>query len=693
MDSFEDIATLLQRIADNTDSIHNLEPTEFVQLLKNFASQTVGDPDKTTNQRIEANTQAMLQLGKMLGISTDRYEKFVREFGKDLKSYHTSTGQELTGDQLYLAAGRRMNEAVLSNNILNFDTKKAKKSESAQKIKKEYSSDVAKEINNKLDECTEKLIAFLTGELSTDTQNKKSKSFIANLITALAQSKAVGGFLEDLVKLVTFMGASILSQFGDLGRVFGAALIAFGPSLLTLMGKGMLDGLTKFLPSLIQRLTPLLFPLTLIAMGVAGLLMLFDNHEGKTTGLETPKDANGYPIYEFHPGLKEQGYYDSSAGYLDQESNQGVFGRKNKDLTSDMWESAKEVKNFAVDPNTGMISNSALMAGENIMGAWNRFAQTYGTAASAGYEVVDLSSDKIKDLVNTKEGMKVSATNRWERGDRIATAAIAGKDMGKTLEALADMNKAIGASSQVYEFGLQTAGSFEENRSNKYDLRGSGTSLNSQNAMNMILGDFKLDGKKVNYDAYRNKVVEYLTGLDKRTPEQERLYEYFMGSHKDYKNGEVGVSSLTYRSVHKQLASDMGVGQEPTLDQGNTERSNTGDIDYTKLMESYNSDYAKLMESYNSGDFYTEPVSQELSKQLSKIPKESDSKDYSLPDYSSPVQIEKVISPDLQTIPQNPVKSQANSGIDPTGTTQTSDAFKGVVSLSWGGADMMLGIG
>lgn len=132
---------------------------------------------------------------------------------------------------------------------------------SGGKVGKEILKEIRESLNGRrngilgrIDDTTEKLLDFL-GEQKKE--NKKNlENFGKELLDGLEKSKFVGGALTDTFKLLGLMGASWLSQFGQLGRILGGAfyvvMSTMGPQLVNLLLKGMGSlfwNTTKFLGS------------------------------------------------------------------------------------------------------------------------------------------------------------------------------------------------------------------------------------------------------------------------------------------------------------------------------------------------------------------------------------------------------------------------------------------------------------
>ena len=132
---------------------------------------------------------------------------------------------------------------------------------SGGKVGKEILKEIRESLNGRrngilgrIDDTTEKLLDFL-GEQKKE--NKKNlENFGKELLDGLEKSRFVGGALTDTFKLLGLMGASWLSQFGQLGRILGGAfyvvMSTMGPQLVNLLLKGMGSlfwNTTKFLGS------------------------------------------------------------------------------------------------------------------------------------------------------------------------------------------------------------------------------------------------------------------------------------------------------------------------------------------------------------------------------------------------------------------------------------------------------------
>ena len=112
--------------------------------------------------------------------------------------------------------------------------------------------DLAKRIGLKMDEAQYKLMTFFQEQ--EQKRDKKTASFVNDLIEGLEKSKWVGGALRDTFRLVGLLGANWLSQFGQLGKILGGAFYVAMETAGPLLVKLLLQGMGKLFTALPRML-------------------------------------------------------------------------------------------------------------------------------------------------------------------------------------------------------------------------------------------------------------------------------------------------------------------------------------------------------------------------------------------------------------------------------------------------------
>ena len=114
--------------------------------------------------------------------------------------------------------------------------------------------DLAKRIGVSIDNAQYKLLTFFQG--AGQNLKKTIVSIGKDLLEGLEKSKWVGGALRDTFRLIGLLGGQWLSQFGQWGKIAGAAFYVametFGPQLVHLLLTGLGKLLTTILPGILN---------------------------------------------------------------------------------------------------------------------------------------------------------------------------------------------------------------------------------------------------------------------------------------------------------------------------------------------------------------------------------------------------------------------------------------------------------
>lgn len=248
-----DMTTKLDKISPNYGANGQLEQT-----LRSLA-KSVNDGTMTTKQFLKeaASTQKNIRSVEYGIEDTARYNKTVSMFIKLLEEkIGDSKIDDVLIDKITTAFENLDVSAILESEKIGQRGGKGaplKNVMDNEKLNK-VNEDLAKRIGASLDETTDKLINFFQEQ--EDRKEKKQKRFADDLIEGLEKSKWVGGAMRDTFRLIGLLGANWMRQFGQLGRILGAAFYVAmetaGPLLVRLLLQGMGKLLTG-LPGLIGK--------------------------------------------------------------------------------------------------------------------------------------------------------------------------------------------------------------------------------------------------------------------------------------------------------------------------------------------------------------------------------------------------------------------------------------------------------
>ena len=260
--NFEEIIELLYQ---NTQAIQNLLGSDFVQnicgkldeLIEEFKVSSKGvvtQKDGMEGKDFRLLRDILSVYLKQLGVAGDKTEKFLIQIEKDLKEqYNLGVKIDKVDAAIYAAVkileeipkALEDKETGKKTSALDLTNMKKEGQDTLQPIidnLSKYSID-DEDLEEALDDFSEKLFNFLTGQSSKDADVKEAKdkknrrTFIDDLIDALAASKFIGGAVQDGAKLFGYLIASHLAKFGPVGRFLGAIAMA----ATTLIPKALWD--------------------------------------------------------------------------------------------------------------------------------------------------------------------------------------------------------------------------------------------------------------------------------------------------------------------------------------------------------------------------------------------------------------------------------------------------------------------
>ena len=239
-ESVMDATLALEKISDSYGANGQLEQT-----LRGLA-KAVNDGNMSTKQMLKqaASTQKNIRSVEYGMEDTSRYTKTVNMFTKLLEE---KLGDSKIDDALVKKITTAFENLDVTA-ILESEKIGAKGGKGAplknvmdnEKLNK-VNDDLAKKLGLKLDSIQYKLVTFF--ENAQQKTTKVIKQLGVDMLEGLEKSKWVGGALRDTFRLVGLLGANFLSQFGQLGRILGAAFYVAmetaGPFLVKLLLQGM----------------------------------------------------------------------------------------------------------------------------------------------------------------------------------------------------------------------------------------------------------------------------------------------------------------------------------------------------------------------------------------------------------------------------------------------------------------------
>lgn len=668
-----DVAAILQEVADKNAQMVELLQTKFAQDFQKVTANTVGDSNKTTIQRIDAAIAAMDTLIKSMGVYSTKTNSALAEIKKDLKEVHTGSGKDLSSDEITAVVTRRMKEWTVNKNenVLNYETKKAKSSESTQTIKKEFSE----KITEKLDDCTTRLIEFFAGESDPDKVKKKNKSFIADLVTAIATNKAVGGIFEDLIKLVALFGASFLAQFGTIGKLVGAGLVmilpTLAPFLMSVIGQGLLKVGSTFL-------APIAGPLVAAVAILGSVYALWkwwydDKHKNR----ETP---GGFIKDNVIPTKEEQKEAAAQAGYK----------VKNGKYSEEDWNKLINARVVNYDPNTGAIKDTALTTQENLFPALMTAQKIKPKTFDEMYDIIDLNAEGgLGQYFDKERGLKTSAINK--DGDKFEL--VAGKEVKEMIPAYVKAAKRQGVNVFVEEAGLQSGGRAKDRYVNPYRLEGDWDSMNVQSGNAVAFGGYKKGGKDIDpYQLAQDIKLDMALHPNEYTDEEKAILSGMLGETDQYRgvtqkvDGRVTMAytSPKLRSVMQKEAAaiDEAIRQEVV--------EKKGPADVRKAIMDYEQGEESQAQA-TSSDIYNLPELPKVKETSDYSGKEIQSTNYPLPGAASNVQQLNPNDIKFEEVSPPPSYKKADSkGIDVMGQSQL---LASIVGINIKGSDSINGMG
>ena len=213
----------------------------FSQQFMTLLQGVVADMNNIQAKELTKVKAVYAKVYEDIGVSAKQASELASRYVKNIENTIRS-GVKTTGNDLGFYAGRTANENQV-NKVVTISNKQAKTNAFANQVRTEFRKDVVKQEETKhlkgIYKSLDTLYQFLFNKDSQEEgkERKKSRRFIDDLVDSLGKNKTLGAAIMDVVKLITYLGASYLSKFGTLGKVIAGALIVAGPSIIMALGK------------------------------------------------------------------------------------------------------------------------------------------------------------------------------------------------------------------------------------------------------------------------------------------------------------------------------------------------------------------------------------------------------------------------------------------------------------------------
>ena len=236
---------IMNRVASqNVGTQALLDSTMGKELEK--ALSAVKDSANINQKEMSKLLKDLSVLLKMEGFNKEEVKKLVQHARSETSSV-VGSGTAVSREDIVAFFSRAVNEAI-RNKDLTVTKQMEKNSPFAAAVGKEYKKDVIRQEESKqLKTTMDKIHYAISGffEDMKSSEPRKRKRFIDDLVDALGAKKTIMGVVTDIFKLLSLMSANWLRKFGTLGKVIGAALVLFGPTLGIVLGKAFLNVMTK----------------------------------------------------------------------------------------------------------------------------------------------------------------------------------------------------------------------------------------------------------------------------------------------------------------------------------------------------------------------------------------------------------------------------------------------------------------
>ena len=241
----EDIREEISRSNRDRDKVQAWDQKRSDEMMDYFKGTLHRDTSKPVT---EAAIKEVLQVIK------DFYDRQGVHFGTLYSNFERSFKRESLANKDNIGNVENLIQAAMrgAQSLLSYSERAEARGEKDVPMKGVHGN---KKLNEHLKEIRKGMVSGLTlisqmqrgiigffKELPEKTQ-KALKKLGEDLVEGLEKSKFVGGVMRDTFRLLGLMGASWLSRFGQLGRIFGGAfyvvMSTVGPSLVNLLLKGL----------------------------------------------------------------------------------------------------------------------------------------------------------------------------------------------------------------------------------------------------------------------------------------------------------------------------------------------------------------------------------------------------------------------------------------------------------------------
>lgn len=241
------ILNVLQGILDSKTQVDPVSQMFYNDLLDNFDAVvgTLKDANKINKTELNKIAEYVKKtLSSNYGVQyTQQFKDLIAEFKEAIK---VSIGKKESVDATKVVAGfSNIISTAISQSLMaekRGDKKGALLKNTTEANAKVLAEEVVKKLGleGMLDKGIDKVLTFL-GATNKDNQ-KKQKGLLDDLVDALGKGR-LGKIGQDIFRVVGFMGARWLSQFGQFGKIMGGlfyvAMESFAPILAQLIVTGL----------------------------------------------------------------------------------------------------------------------------------------------------------------------------------------------------------------------------------------------------------------------------------------------------------------------------------------------------------------------------------------------------------------------------------------------------------------------
>ena len=241
------VLDVLQGVLDKQTQVDPVSQAFYNNLLNNFNTVVGTLKDANNINKTELNKIAEYvkkTLSSNYGVQyTQQFKDLISEF-KSAAKVAIDKKEQIDATKLVAGLSNIVSTAISQSLMAEKrgDKKGALLKNTTEANAKALAEEIAKKLGleGALDRGIDKVLAFL-GVTNKDNQ-KKQKNLMEDLVDALGKGR-LGKIGQDIFRIVGFMGARWLSQFGQFGKIMGGlfyvAMESFAPILANLLVTGM----------------------------------------------------------------------------------------------------------------------------------------------------------------------------------------------------------------------------------------------------------------------------------------------------------------------------------------------------------------------------------------------------------------------------------------------------------------------